>query len=396
MLVLIPAYRPDTSLLVLIRELGQLASDAGVGLRVLVVDDGSGPGYRPIFGQVAALDTLSSPEASLVRSLDRPGLQGVTVLTLEENGGKGAALRAGFRWAQQHAPGQCVVTADADGQHLPADILAVGERTRRVAQSAQPQVLVMGVRTLADPTAPAVSVPLRSRLGNALTAFLFRLSTGQNLADTQTGLRGFPPQVLDWALSVPGDRYDYEFTMLLRACRFGIGLVSQPITRVYEPGNPTSHFQPVRDSLRIYAPLLAFLAASFSGFLLDTVLLLVLVGLGLPVVPAVILARCVSALANFALNRLIMHDGGPRPSASTSLGRYALLATGILATNAGLMEALSLLGLPLLAAKVLVELVLVPTSFALQRRWVFHEKEKTEASPSAGPGQPRILATQTL
>lgn len=225
-------------------------------------------------------------------------------------------------------------------------------------------------------------------MGNALTAFLFRLSTGQKLADTQTGLRGFTPQILDWAVRIPGDRYEYEFTMLLRASRFGIALDSHPIMRVYEPGNPTSHFNPVRDSLRIYAPLLAFLAASFSGFIIDTVLLLVLVALGLPVIPAVIIARCVSALVNCALNRLIMHDGGPRPGTSTSLGRYALLAVGILVANAGLMEFLTVIGLPLLAAKILVEAVLVPISFAVQRRWVFHE---TAPKPQTQPRQVEVL-----
>lgn len=66
-----------------------------------------------------------------------------------------------------------------------------------------------------------------------------------------------------------------------------------------------------------------------------------------------------------------MHDGGPRPQARQSLGRYALLAIVLLLANAGLLEALTWLGLPLLLAKVLVELVLIPISFAVQRRWVF-------------------------
>lgn len=46
---------------------------------------------------------------------------------------------------------------------------------------------------------------------------------------------------------------------------------------------------------------------------IDTVLLFVLVGLGLPVIPAVIIARCVSALANFALNRLSYARRRPPP-----------------------------------------------------------------------------------
>lgn len=164
---------------------------------------------------------------------------------------------------------------------------------------------MMGVRTIADPAAPDTRVPLRSRVGNALTAALFGLLTGQKLADTQTGLRGLTPQILPWAFELPGDRYEYEFNMLLWASRCGVELAQVPITKVYEPGNPTSHFNPVLDSLRIYAPLLAFLAASFSGFIIDTVALMVLVALGSPLILAVVGARVISALCNFALNRIV-------------------------------------------------------------------------------------------
>ncbi|WP_237234134.1 GtrA family protein [Rothia nasimurium] len=202
------------------------------------------------------------------------------------------------------------------------------------------------------------------------------------------------PQILPWAFELPGDRYEYEFNMLLRASRCGVELAQVPITKVYEPGNPTSHFNPVLDSLRIYAPLLAFLAASFSGFIIDTVALMVLVALESPLILAVVGARVTSALCNFALNRIVMHDGGPRPRTHHSLGRYAVLAVAILTTNTALLEALTWIGLPLLAAKVLVELVLIPVSFAAQRRWVFADqgqgtptKSADAALPAPAPGE---------
>lgn len=355
MLILIPAYKPDSSLLELISNLNSQAQQEGQKLSILLVNDGSGPAYDPLFAQAKEIGQA---------------LADLHILTLPENRGKGAALRAGISWAQKQAPGQVIISADADGQHLPADILALGRETEKAAEEGQ-KSLLLGVRTLEDPQAPQQKVPLRSRVGNALTAFLFGLSTGQKVADTQTGLRGFTPQILPWLLKVPGDRYEYEFNMLLRASRFGISLTQVPISRVYEAGNPTSHFKPIQDSLRIYAPLLGFLASSFSGFIIDTLALLVLVALGSPLLPAVIAARIISASCNFALNRFLMHDGGPRPQARQSLGRYALLAIVLLLANAGLLEALTWLGLPLLLAKVLVELVLIPISFAVQRRWVF-------------------------
>ena len=97
-------------------------------------------------------------------------------------------------------------------------------------------------------------------------------------------------------------------------------------------------------------------------------------------------ARVISVLTNFTVNRMLMHEGGARPSASSSLVRYAVLAVGILAANAALMEALIGLGASLLVAKILPDLLLIPISFAVQRRWVFlptqrqeNTREKTQA-----------------
>ena len=100
--------------------------------------------------------------------------------------------------------------------------------------------------------------------------------------------------------------------------------------------------------------------------------------MGAPLLAAVVGARIISALTNFTVNRMLMHDGGTRPSASASLVRYTVLAVGILAANAALMEALTGLGASLLVAKILTELILIPISFAVQRRWVFLPTQRQE------------------
>ena len=71
--------------------------------------------------------------------------------------------------------------------------------------------MTLGVRRFTGP------VPLRSRIGNDVTALLFRGATGWRLGDTQTGLRGYPAGRLTWLQEVPGDRYEYELSALLRA-----------------------------------------------------------------------------------------------------------------------------------------------------------------------------------
>ena len=344
MIILIPAYKPDESLVRLAQQITELDAHA----EILVVDDGSGSTYVPIFTELA--------------------IRGVTIITHPANRGKGAALRTGLAWARTHRSDQIVVTADADGQHLPRDILRVGAKTERMA-SIGTRALVLGVRTLPDTRAKVTepTVPLRSRLGNALTVGFFTLATGTRIADT----RGFTTQMIDWALSLRGDKYEYEFSMLLRASRAGVELIELPIVKVYEPGNPSSHFRPIRDSARIYAPLLGFLVSSCTGFIVDALALFALVGAGFALLPAIVLARIISALTNFSINRMLMNDGADRPSRAVSLGRYAILAVGILLANAALMEVLTALGVMLIVAKILTELTLIPLSFAVQRRWVF-------------------------
>ncbi len=167
---------------------------------------------------------------------------GAAVLTHDRNRGKGTALKTGFAWVAGHAPGETVVCADSDGQHLVRDIV-------RVACAVQPGTMVLGGRKFTG------KVPVRSRLGNSVTRHVFRALSGVPVYDTQTGLRAYPHELLDWLCSVPGERFEYEFQALLRARTAGIRIVEVEIETVYEVERRSSHFRPVRDSVRIYTPL---------------------------------------------------------------------------------------------------------------------------------------------
>lgn len=118
-------------------------------------------------------------------------------------------LRTGLAHLAAEGDDGVVVTADADGQHAPEDVLHVA------SACAASGTVALGVHRF------GAGVPLRSRIGNLASALVFRAATGWALSDTQTGLRAFPAR--------------------------------------YEVGNPTSHFHPVRDSLRIWRPILAAL-----------------------------------------------------------------------------------------------------------------------------------------
>lgn len=333
MLVCIPSFEPGPFLPQLVRDLRAQLPDA----QVLVVDDGSGAAFDSVFA--LAVDA----GAHLVRS--------------ERNRGKGHALRTGFAWATANAPGEAVVCADSDGQHSPRDIA-------RVAGQVTEDTIVLGSRCFAG------SVPLRSRLGNTLTRWLFRTLTGVAVRDTQTGLRAFPASLLPWLGGRPGDRFEYEFNVLLRAATARIQLTEIPIETIYLDENTSSHFRPIRDSIRIYAPLLAFLASSLMSAFIDVVALLTLVALTGHLAASVVAARLLSATVNYTLNRdLVFRQRGGRRASAT---RYVALALAILGANVALITLFtSIWGLPLLAAKLLVEVALFFASYVVQHRLVF-------------------------
>ena len=67
-------------------------------------------------------------------------------------------------------------------------------------------------------------VPLRSAFGNKVTSWLFKTLTAIRVGDTQTGLRAYPPSLLEWLGTVPGERFEYELSLLLQAGKAGISI----------------------------------------------------------------------------------------------------------------------------------------------------------------------------
>ena len=336
LVVLIPAYKPDERLAVLVARLRGARRDCAV----LVVDDGSGPQYAPFFSAARA--------------------RGAEVVSSPVNQGKGQALRTGLAHAAATWPDADVVCADADGQHTPSDIEAVAARVRETGH------MTLGVRRFTGP------VPLRSRIGNDVTALLFRGATGWRLGDTQTGLRGYPAGRLTWLQEVPGDRYEYELSALLRAHELGLVVEQVEITTVYEPGNTSSHFRPVQDSARIYAPLLRFMGASLASFGIDWLGVMVIFAMTGNLLAAVVGARLVSGTANFFMNRRVFR--ARRGTVVCTAVRYAVLAVSLLAASYLVLKALTAVGIPLGIAKVLGDGAIYVASYVVQRRLVFKER----------------------
>ena len=343
MYVLIPAYQPDARLPRLILELHR----ADPSTKIVVVDDGSGQKFSDIF------------EASATA--------GAHVISYEHNRGKGYALREGFTWIRDVAGDspECVVTADADGQHTLNDIFRVGRTCTDTGKS------VLGVREFVG------HVPARSRIGNTATSALFWLATGWKLKDTQTGLRAFPVALLPELLEVQGDRYEYELRVLLHLAKFRHPVSQIPIETIYEAGNPTSHFRPLQDSARIWAPLLKFAASSGVATIIDYVLVLVLNALTGALFFPVIVARLVSASVNFAMNRRVFEATGV-PLRRSAL-RYAALAVAVIAGSYTMLAVVTGIGMPLWIAKIIADTTMYLVSYSAQSRYVFAPAQEQSA-----------------
>ena len=343
MYVLIPAYQPDARLPRLILELHR----ADPSTKIVVVDGGSGQKFSDIF------------EASATA--------GAHVISYEHNRGKGYALREGFTWIRDVAGDsqECVVTADADGQHTLNDIFRVGRTCTDTGKS------VLGVREFVG------HVPARSRIGNTATSALFWLATGWKLKDTQTGLRAFPVALLPALLKVQGDRYEYELRVLLHLAKFRHPVTQIPIETIYEAGNPTSHFRPLQDSARIWAPLLKFAASSGVATVIDYVLVLVLNALTGALFFPVIAARLVSASVNFAMNRRVFEATGV-PLRRSAL-RYAALAVAVVAGSYTMLAVLTGIGIPLWIAKIIADTTMYLVSYSAQSRYVFAPAQEQSA-----------------
>ncbi|MDE3164567.1 MAG: bifunctional glycosyltransferase family 2/GtrA family protein [Acidobacteriota bacterium] len=334
--VLIPAYRPGDALAGVVEGVLRLSESP-----VIVVDDGSGPGFAAIFNRCSADGR-------------------VRVLHHAVNLGKGAALKTAMNHALVHfpdAPG--VVTADADGQHDPADIVRIAERIE-----AEPAALLLGARAFAG------RVPLRSRAGNRITSLLMRALTGQRLSDTQTGLRGIPAALIPHLLRLASTGYEFELDMLIACKRLGCAVRELPIRTIYLEGNRGSHFHPVFDSMRIYFLLLRFSALSLMTAVLDNAVFALVYPATGSIAQSQAASRLVAMVVNYLGVRGLVFQSRQRHA--VVLPRYVALVAGNGLLSYGLIQWFHFrLGIATVPAKMLAETLLFIANFAIQRDFIF-------------------------
>lgn len=338
--IVIPAYKPDNRLAELIGKL--IAHDIK---NIIIIDDGSGTEHKGIFDDAENM--------------------GCTVLRHAINMGKGRALKTGINYAMTKEIAEAgIITADADGQHTPEDIIKTAD-----AMKENNGALVLGVRDFKG------KIPLKSRFGNSITRRLFSFINGGDVKDTQTGLRGLPKKHLGLFLSLVGERYDYEMNMLLSAHPNAVKIAQIPIETIYIEKNRSSHFRAIIDSARIYKLIFKFLFSSLFATAIDY-LIFFLMKILVPgqLILSVVSARVVSSTANYLINRHMVFK--QKNAKKNAMLKYYILAGIIMFLNYGIIKVLSeVLGINVYLSKVITDISLYIVSFTVQREVVFKHRD---------------------
>ena len=209
-MVLIPAFNAAKSVGDVVRASKEIVRD------VVVVNDGSRD------------DTASVARAA-----------GAEVVNHPQNRGKGGALKTGFAHAIKNGY-DVVVTLDADGQHLPREI----PKFLKSREETKADLIIGGRSHLFGEMLP------RRRLANRFSAWSIAKASKTGITDSQSGFRLYSANLLR-NVRLRTEGFDLESEVIVRAGVGGFKVLTIPIDLGFVDGISTSHYKPLKDTLRI-------------------------------------------------------------------------------------------------------------------------------------------------
>ena len=314
---------------------------------ILVVNDGSNESHNRFFN-----------------SLEK---KGITILKHYKNYGKGRGLKNAFNYILNEYPNvKGVVTCDSDGQHSVTDIKKCAE-----ALIKNPDRLILGVRNF-----DKENVPARSKFGNKITRNIFKIFIGLEITDTQTGLRGLSKKLMTEFLDTGGERYEYETNMLIECKEKNIELEEIEIETIYINSNEGSHFNPIKDSIKIYRLFLKYFVVAFSVFLLDILLFIGLhsiLNIDSKILAATIVARFISSLYYYLVNVDLVFKN---IKIKQLIKYYILVIIQMLLSGCFVTYLFDLLNINVVLIKIIVDIILWLIAIIVEREFIFKGGKK--------------------
>ena len=210
--VIIPTYNNENSLATVIADVAEYTD------HIIIVNDGSTDNTRSIIESFSFVQSIS----------------------YDKNLGKGWAIRQAFAYAMEKGY-QYAITIDSDGQHFAKDLEVFIDKLLTAKNA-----IIIGARNMDQ-----ASVPGGSNFGNRVSNFWFRVETGIDLPDTQSGYRLYPLNPIK-KMYFFTRKYEFEIEVLVRAAWKGVKILSVPVTVYYASKEErVSHFRPYKDFFRI-------------------------------------------------------------------------------------------------------------------------------------------------
>ena len=208
----IPVYNNAGTILDIVQQSFQYIQN------ILVIDDGS--------SDANLTKLLKDTKAKVIRH--------------DQNKGKGAAISTALKYLK-NKDALSMITIDGDGQHLPKDLPCFIDAIKKNSDS-----IHVGIRDFDQP-----SVPGSSKFGRKFSNMWFKIETGKECKDTQSGFRAYPVKLIS-QLKLYGSFYDFEIEIIARAAWAGIPINEINISVLYDsPETRISHFKKFKDNLRI-------------------------------------------------------------------------------------------------------------------------------------------------
>jgi len=185
-------------------------------------------------------------------------------------------------------------------------------------------------------------------------------------------------------INVPGDRFEYETNMLITAKKEHFNITEVPISTVYIDGNKKTHFNPIKDSLKIIFQFVKYAQSSLISCAIDLIcfysfLKLLgshsLSGSWNVIFLSTAAARIISSAFNFFFNKNYVFKYSGNSVFNTAFKYYILCAVSMILSG-NLTAVLSHLthanaAVLITLIKIIVDIGLFIMNYYVQRKWVF-------------------------